>query len=132
MQVEGTATEARDPTAEPFQRTAPTSTDSSIANVDALADAAAAAAAAAADVGDALPAEPWYEPWYRALVETDEQSEKAAVRFTSGFPYHVVNSMLRITICVYGITLDDLTNELCAFILPLVMESAMNMNYHRF
>ena len=116
MQLQGT--QARDPTAEPFQRTAPTSTDSSIANVDALADAAAAAAAAAAaDVGDALPAEPWYEPWYRALVETDEQSEKAAVRFTSGFPYHVVNSMLRITICVYGITLDDLTNELCACLL---------------
>ena len=45
--MEGTATEARDPTGEAFQRTAPTSTDSSIANVDALADAAAAAAAAA-------------------------------------------------------------------------------------
>ena len=131
MQLEGTATEARDPTGEAFQRTAPTSTDSSIANVDALADAAAAAAAAAADVGDALPAEPWYEPWYRALVETDEQSEKAAVRFTSGFPYHVVNSMLRITICVYGITLDDLTNELCAFILPLVMvEMGSRCSFH--
>ena len=50
MQLEGTATEARDPTGEAFQRTAPTSTDSSIANVDALADAAAAAAAAAAKI----------------------------------------------------------------------------------
>ena len=80
-----------------------------------MADAAAAAATdssianVAADVGDALPAKPWYEPWYRALVETDEQSEKAAVRFTSGFPYHVVNSMLRIAICVYGITLEKAT-----------------------